>query len=315
MDKEKKEFIEETTKSEYFDFILEKEVEKKARELTQRYKWIFSVIMFFFVVIASIFGWQLSDISKKKDEINFLSYKMTLESARLENNIKTKKEEIDNLFSYITGMNDRQLSYYEKEYGNLNQKVEQNLNKTDNLSDSTRSFNITTEKKLEEMQSKIEKTDKEFNDKKETWQKVINEVKNTSSVVYAYVERGNDREPGTKEYKPAFVNLPFSDKMLTITFNRKSTYRGNADEPGKGVKIKKKEVEVFISFYDEKLQRKVEEVLILRERKPTEIPNTNHMIEAKFIYLPPNPTFVIWPMVIPDFVILEITLNPSKMKI
>lgn len=315
MDKEKKEFIEEVTKSEYLDFILEREVEKKARELTQRYKWIFSTILFFLVVIASIFGWQLSDITKKKNELNSVLNKMTLEIENFEENVKTKKDEINNLFSYISKYNDNQLSYYEKEYGRLNEKAGTNLTEINELSEMTRSFTDNAEEELEELQKNIEKTQDEFSKKLNDWEDIISEMKKNSSVVYAYVERGNDRYPGTKEYKPASVNLPFSDKILTITFNKKSTYKEENKIPGKTGKVKKKEVEVFISFYDERLQENVEKVLVLREREPTEIPNTDHMIEAKFIYLPPNPTFVLWPVIIPDFVILEITLKPSKVKV
>ena len=322
MDQEKKDFIEEATKSEYLDFILEREVEKKARELTQRYKWIFSVILFFLVAIASIFGWQLSDITKKKDKLDSVLNKMTFESESFRENIKTKKEEIDNLFSYISktnerqfNMNDQLLSFYDKKYEMLSEIVEKSLNNISDLSESTIGFTTANEKSLIKLQLEIKKVQDEFRKDKGVWQKDINEMKNISSVVYAYVERGNDRNPGTKEYKPAFVNLPFSDKILKITFNKKSTYMGETKVSGKDVEIKMKEVEICIKYPDEGTEKIKDKILILREREPAEIPNTNHMIEAKFIYLPPNPTFVIWPVIIPDFVILEITLNPSKLEI
>ena len=90
---------------------------------------------------------------------------------------------------------------------------------------------------------------------------------------------------------------------------------GETKVSGKDVEIKMKEVEICIKYPDEGTEKIKDKILILREREPAEIPNTNHMIEAKFIYLPPNPTFVIWPVIIPDFVILEITLNPSKLEI
>lgn len=313
MDNEKKEFIEEATKSEYLDFILEREVEKKAKELTQRYKWIFSFFMFCLVVISSILGWQSSDISSKKADVDFMTHKITLESEIFEKDMEIKRKEFNYLFSNINENNTLILSELEDKYIKLTKKIENELEEFTNLSDSTRSFTSKTGNKLEELQTDIEKTNKEFNTKKKFWQDDINEMKKISSVVYAYVERGYDREfdeLDPNEYKPTFINLPFSDKTLRITFNRKKIFKTIKIISGTEIIEKKKEAEVYITLFNEEMQevKDTKKALVLFEREPQSILQNNYMIEAKFIYLPPNPLGI----EIPDFVILEITLDPSK---
>jgi len=316
LSKDDKSKIEELTQCEYFDLIIERELDRKSREFIKQRKWIFSLILFFFLAIGSIFGWQVSDIAKENLKFKTLNTnmksqvdKMMVKSKKFDENIENRISEFENRFIFIKEINQSYRELYKDEFTELKNKVNNGVEGMASISKITEDFTIENAGKFEKLQSLIDSTQRKVNNKMEIVLEEMGEVKSISSVVYAYVEKGKDRKPGTKEYKPAFVDLPFSEELLVVTFNRVSKFQEKTFVTGRGVKVPRKEAELFITIYDEEQNKVSENVMILQECKVASIPGTKHNIEAKFIYLPPNPTLIVWPVIIPDFVILEITLN------
>ncbi len=93
----------------------------------------------------------------------------------------------------------------------------------------------------------------------------------------------------TREYRPTFIDLPFSDKSLRVTFNKQRYgFRQEA-----GISQETKEIELFVTLFDASGEEIWKDKMILSLRKPKHIPHTSHQIMADFIYLPPNPSFLV----------------------
>jgi len=315
MDDDEKKFIEDVSKSEYFDFLLEKKLEKKLGSIIRKYKWIASAISILLVLIAYLIGIKIDNISQQKAEIEVEFTSFRKEMNRLIGDVEIKRKEIQSLksfFDMFKDINDRYTDLYNDKYQELEQTVINRVNQMERLAEENREIRKNTKENLQSMQEDISGSEINLKSKLEDWEleqtdweRERKELIKISSTVYAYIERGDDREPGTDEYRPEIVDLPFSDKSMRVTFNREESYITKNKENANEELIK--EVEINITIYDKDNREIFQNPYVLREKHPTNIPNTEHQIEAQFIYLPPNPLF----QRIPDFVILAISLRES----
>ncbi len=91
---------------------------------------------------------------------------------------------------------------------------------------------------------------------------------------------------------------------MVITFNGIKTIKEKVETGNYSLEVK--EAELFLTIYDSNSNIVFRDAFIVREKKPKSIPETNHIIEAQFIYIPPNPMMVYR---IPDFIILAVSLK------
>ncbi|HFE64927.1 MAG TPA: hypothetical protein ENK14_11020, partial [Caldithrix sp.] len=88
MDDQSKKLVEETQKSEYFDFIVEAKIKSKIGEMLRRYRWLFGLLLLLNLIILILFGYEAVNLrqevrvaeekSRKADELigeaeNFLA--------------------------------------------------------------------------------------------------------------------------------------------------------------------------------------------------------------------------------------------------
>lgn len=318
MDSKHKEFVDEVTSSEYFDFLIEKSVKNKTIEIIKAKKWIITLVTILIGIISGVLGYQILDINsskeKLKDELDSLRTQIEASTVEIERkrslmDLQLKKmENSESNMAKESSLYEKYFDFYTQESRDLNNRLNAGITKIDILSDTSRHLNTSTNRKLKDMSEQIRSDRHKLNEIVEGWRSDLEELKKNLSTVYAYVERGNDRYPGSKEFRPKFVDLPFSTKTLQITFNREQKKREKSQRGDYFEEVK--EAELFLTVFDSVGKKLFQDVFTLRESSPKPIPETNHRIEAKFIYLPPNPWIT---SRIPDFVILAISLQrPSS---
>jgi hypothetical protein len=308
MEEDKKKYIEDISKSDYFDFVLEKQIQNKLSSLVKKYKWIGGLALAAIVFIGSLLGIEVRHLNQQKAEITSQFNAFKKEMTAIQEDMERKRADIENLrdfFNMFKEINDKYTEFYEGKYTDFNTQMRNNILEMQKLTEMAKTFRDETSLKLQNMSGDIESSQSNLNDILHDWDKERQEVIKISSTVYAYVERGNDREPGTKEYRPEFIDLPFSDKTMRVTFNAKRAYKEKNPDTGDEELVK--EAELFITIFDRDLQLIRKDPYLVREKRPIEIPETEHTLEAQFIYLPPNPPF----QRIPDFVILAVSLKPD----
>lgn len=306
MEQKYKELIEEAYKSEYFGFILERELRKKTSELLRRNKWILSLVLILVTIINSILGYQIWDIHSIKKTQKGEIDKLISITNDYKKEAANKKREIDFLNDYMvntTNMYDKYNDFLSTRYADLNEQVNSSLRDQNELSDKIQSFKESTKENLDKMGKDINNQIDTFNKQQKDWEDNRKEIMKISSTVYAYVERGNDRAPGSKQYRPKYIDLPFSQKKLVITFNKVKSKREKSKYGDYNDRIK--EAELYIKVLDANSVAIFSDAFIVAESKPKSIPETKHIIEAQFIYRPPNLPFYR----VPDFVILAISLE------
>ena len=306
MDQKYKELIEEAYKSEYFNFILERELKQKVSEMLQRNKWILSLIMILIIIIITFLGFQISDVYKIKKTLKSEIDSLKIFANEYKVEATKKREEItflDKIMDKSTNITDKYYEMLNTDYENIKKRVNSGLADQKTLSRQIKIFKDSTKKGLDNFNDKILTHINSVNSQIKDWEGDMDEIKNISSTVYAYVERGKERYPGSNEYKPAYVDLPFSQNELVITFNKGKSKREKSEYGDYNDKIK--EVELYIKVLDADNQSLFSDAFILRESRPKSIPETEHIIEAQFIYRPPN---LPW-YTIPDFVILAISIK------
>ncbi len=309
MEEDKKKFVEDVSKSEYFDFLLEKQIQNKLNSYVKKYKWIGGVALAAIIIIGSFLGIEVRNLEKQRAEITsqFASFRQNMNT--LQTDIESKRADIEKLrdfFNMFKEINDRYTKFYEDKYTDYDTRIQGYISDMQGLTEKTRNFRDETRSDLDSMSGKISLSESNLTSALQNWDKERREVIKTSSTVYAYVERGNETEPGSEEYRPEFIDLPFSDKTMRVTFNvqRKSKEKNAVSGEDEFVK----EAKLYITIYDEHMKPIRKDPYWVQEKRPINlIQGTNHSLEAQFIYLPPNPLF----QSVPDFVILAVSLRPD----
>lgn len=309
MDDQSKKLVEETQKSEYFDFIVEAKIKSKIGEMLRRYRWLFGLLLLLNLIILILFGYEAVNLrqevrvaeekSRKADELigeaeNFLA------------NIEKTEEKFEKIMGFkqeFLDMQDEIISDRKKYNEDAKADLEERMKEIRDLQLTKQSEEL--DKKLKEIELKQQKT-RDYLAKLETYKQTIapeierlsqtsSELKKIASVRYIYVERGDKAETGD-EFRPVIATLPFSKDVLDVRFHTQK----------KENNVKKVWVDVLLgdSLLFEDLQWTDREH-INRQIKAEFISSEGHTykIDPVFIYLPPNPLYTI-----PDYVILKVQL-------
>lgn len=316
-----RENLTDLSESKYFDYLIEKQIRLKISDLIRQQKWIIITIGF---IVALFFGYNIYNIyglNQKHVEIASQSKKLQSEMENYKNQwqdiLDQSTIQFDNLSNKINLVNDFfknlksdravQEDFYKENRDFLKNQLkaissESNriFSRNEDLKNSLSSLKEINLKKLSELSNIKNDLEKKLEDLERTLQK----TRTVASVKYLFVERG-DRNLGEWEYRPSFIDLPFSNYKLTVIFYQQKKYSKKTliKETNKTIKLTVKEATVDIILEDINGSEKPRKAtLVFKEQSPQPIFDTNYYLEALFIYLPPNP-FVR----IPDFVIFKVS--------
>lgn len=326
MKKEDKEFIENLTKTEYCDYLIEKEIHKKSKEVVSKFKVVITSIISIIIAMNAFFGFKVNSISKNANKLStkFDSILVEKESI-IDSMIDSKRNSIsilNNNFENSKQNYDR----FKQNYDNLGEiinmqikgfdsNLDLNNSKLINLSKELKTFQSEKQSEYNQLLDTLKKTIEKSEDNLKDWEEKKKEIIRLSSCITVYVERANDTESekgkSNREYKPSYASLPFSDQSLRITFNQYKKLEKKVE--GKLIKYKQIVINItLINSVGKEIYSRSEfmiekQHLKLFNETPLKIRGTKHIMQAEFIYLPPNPV-----VTIPDFVILSISLDPTE---
>lgn len=313
MDPDQKDLIEKASKSDYFDKVLEIQIQKKASEILQRRKWPIVFIAGLFLLLT---GYNFYDIllrtpqikSVLESQIAALEGKLSSlesKSQSMDEEMNIRKAQIglfDSMINNESSLSQKYVDFFNSQYGSLIKQINDSQQSNKNLSDSVKNH----VREARAVYNNILAQRDVLNGEIEKWKKVMVEVIKLSSTVHAYVERGS-RDPEKWGFRPTYVDLPYSNNRLQIIFT-KAEKRKEQSQVG-DYKERAKFVEITVVLLDSLSDELTRKNLLLKESSPIPIPGTDHEIMAQFVYLPPNPI-----VMIPDFVILAISPKEEYLK-
>ncbi len=302
------------TESEFFDFLIEKHIKIKVREIFKRNKWILSVLILLIVGFGSFVGYKFYDFNKVNKDL-------TIQFGDLKSKMKVINSEADSLINVIN-VKIKEVNYEINSVKDFNKSVQRDyelmeknmlysLKTMDELFKSimyqAEGIGLQMKSEREEL-NKILKKNLVFYDnaekKSEQLNNLLEKATKIASTRYLFVERGI-RHLGDDDYRPSSINLPYDNTNIIAVFHGVNAYDKKLPINNNDILTIKevKEASIDLITITEGSQKKMS--LILREHEAQYIANTRYMIELQYMYLPPNSIF----QRVPDFIVLKIFID------
>jgi hypothetical protein len=310
MEPNDKKFIEQVSSSEYFDFILEKQVQKKLVDLYKRYKLPLTAAVALIIACAGILGYKIISISDKinnqltrADELSLLAEHRFNQSESLRN----ATEFISAKFQESAANQTEIFEKKEKGLDSTELTMLTNIDADSRLRTDIIARSKQVESKYQQISEQLKTQFKTLDSLQKDLERKSVEIVRNASTVYACVERGGLE--GDWDYHPKKIRLPYSNNYIKILF--KETYHiTNSTNHQKNI------IASFKVLVTDSLGNKISESPIdIDELGAREIPKTEHEIGLVYLYSPPNIIGLNWRGVniIPDFALLRISLiNPQS---
>ncbi len=314
MDKERKEFIEEATKSEYFDYLTEKKLNTKISEKIRKAKLIITSVFSIIIAISIFLGINLNkSVNSLKTQFKDFENDMkiereefTKEGSKLINSLKYQQSDFQIALDGLEGKRvfyDKYMGLLTTNISNLelraneiyknNSELERNLEVSDNQMDSLENLKEILSAEIVES-------------------RVLNaQVKSTISSKYMCIERGSLNKKAS-DYKEYTSKLPDSDSTITAIF-----YGADFDKE----KNKRASIKIIIKNSNGR-QTKEQTFTFIEQEDELHIKDTHFYIEPLMFYYPPNTVglhisafyrslipFRVGYNVIPDFLFMRVYIK------
>jgi len=319
-DEEKREELTKLAESKYFDYLIEKQIKSKVSDFARQRKWVivaFGAIVSFFLgyniysindlnknykAIASQFDNLKTDMQQFEQQANDIIEKSNHQFDILKNQVQVVNDVIENLRT----VREDEKDVYQETREILKSQLDLVSNESERIFDRNEAFEKSLSKLEQANQVKLDQLktfEDSINDRLNALDSLMLENQIVSSTRYLFLERG-DRNVGEFEYRPATLNLPFSNCKLTAVFHDQKSFKEEVFTSARNKTFKKEIKEAMVDIVLEDNQNTRKASYVLREQTPQVIPGTSYYIEASFIYLPPNPL-----VRIPDFIILKVYMQ------
>jgi len=313
LDKEK-ENLSQLAETEYFGYLVEKQIKKRISIIVKENKWFLIVLGAIILFFSGYNIYSITGINAKIEAGNDKFKDIIDEANRQYLNLKSQAETLNQYSQDFKSIRAEEIGIDGKNSDLLEQRIEFLKEQTDKIFKNSETYNsslMSLESSYKEKFEELSEIELSINNKLTAFDSLLHNLRVLSSVKYLFLERSN-RNIGDAEYRPSSLILPFSKYKLTTVFYDKKFFSKDDDSTVADKKIKKEYKEAMIDIYLE-LNNKIvkKNSYVLREHEAQNIPGTDFSIEATFIYLPPNPLMAYR---IPDFVVLKISMNSEIMK-
>jgi ribosomal protein S17E len=325
--KKKNEEMEKWTESGYYKYLVKEQIKAGIRDIVKAYKWYAYLVLALAVAFLGSVGIQVNNwkdnIGENAKEIDQLADSTRKEMKRfasleLKNFTMTWNASLDSIKllseAQLTNML-VQAKEHRDDFESSRAAVQATLEDESEMVRNAISDYKTTKARLDSLRQVMADELVVVRAAEDSLLRNWSEIRATSSIRYLFVERGN-RTPLQAQYRPVTIQLPYSDLFITALFFEWDKFKDKQYSPEyqKTLKLPVKEASVDLIITDSKGYESRKYSKILKEHEPTPLEDTNYQVEAIFIYMPPNLPLPFDLYVVPDFVVLKVSLKSEELK-